>query len=112
MIETTPRVRLRDIKPYRLPGSLDELRGPAHGRIRLRHAVRWAPGDGIVDLDEPGGVRMAYQALIAEGGETDQREGINAGLLVGSWPDLNLDPRVRRLWEERFPELAAVRHEQ
>lgn len=99
------RIRLRDIKPYFCPSSLDDLRGPYSGIIRLRHSVRWAPGDGTADLDTVGGTRMAYQALLAEGTVSDQIEGLNARKLIEVWHLLNLDPRVRDLWETRFPQL-------
>lgn len=57
----------------------------------------------MADLDTFGGVRVAYQALLAEGNAADQVMGLNARKLVEMWPFLNLDPRVRRLWESRFP---------
>ena len=46
------RVHLRDIKPYAVVDSLDELHGPAGGVVELSHHVLWAPGGGRVDLDE------------------------------------------------------------
>lgn len=66
--------------------------------------VRWQD-DGDVDVTEPGGARMAYQALLAEGTGEIQAELLNKATLVRLWPQLNLDARVRDLWESRFPEL-------
>lgn len=43
------KVRLRDIKPCYAPDSLADLHGPYSGKIKLRLAVLWAPGDGVVD---------------------------------------------------------------
>lgn len=99
-----PRRRFRDFKPYDIVDSLDELRGPASGTIRLPHWVRWQ-ADGDVDIDDPGGLRMAYQALLSEGTSEIQEQLLNRHLLTGVWPRLNLDDRVRDLWESRFVEL-------
>ncbi len=102
MAASPRRIRLRDVKPYACPDSLSDLQGPYSGVIRLPHTVRWV-GEGMADLDTFGGVRVAYQALLAEGNVADQVMGLNARKLVEMWPFLNLDPRVRRLWESRFP---------
>ncbi|MFT9278543.1 MAG: hypothetical protein ABF532_09040 [Bifidobacterium sp.] len=104
MAETTRRVRFRDIKPYDVPNSLEELNGPYDGVVKLRHSVLWV-GDGNVDVSTIDGTCMAYQALLAEGQVSDQEAGLNARKLVEVWPELSLDRRVRDLWESRFPEL-------
>ncbi|MBE6477727.1 MAG: transcriptional regulator [Propionibacteriaceae bacterium] len=106
MAETTGRrVRLRDTKPYEAPDSLDELRGPHDGTIDLPHAVRWQPDRFAVNVNEPGWRRMAYQALLAEGTAEEQRRLVNRTRLIETWPILTMDPRLRELWEDRFPEL-------
>jgi hypothetical protein len=99
------RRRFRDIKPYSVPSSLEDLRGPASGEVTLRHSVLWAPGDGRVNLDTHGGTLMAYQALLAEGNEEDQIALLNKKRLIDFWSRLHLDPRIRDLWESRFPQL-------
>ena len=99
------RVFFRDVKPYEAPVDLAQLRGPAGGVIELSHSVLWAPGGGDVDLDEPGAIHMAYQALLSEGTVADQIAGLNRARLVEVWPELMLPRRVRVLWETRFPEL-------
>ena len=101
------RVRFRDIKPYAVVASLDELRGPEAGVIHLPHRARWQD-DKDVDISDLGGARMAYQALLAEGDEAVQAELLNRNVLQRLWPQLHLDQRVRDLWESRFPELAVV----
>lgn len=98
------RVRFRDLKPYDVVASLDELRGPARGAISLPRWVRWQ-ADGDVDVDDPGGLRMAYQALLSEGTAEVQTRLLNKLLLIAVWPELSLDSRVRDLWESRFVEL-------
>lgn len=98
------RARFRDLKPYDVVASLDELRGPARGPISLPRWVRWQ-ADGDVDVDDPGGLRMAYQALLSEGTAEVQARLLNKQLLITVWPSLSLDSRVRDLWESRFLEL-------
>lgn len=107
--ETAARVRLRDIKPYDAPASLDELCGPYDGTINLPHSVRWQPDRIDVDVSNPGWRRMAYQALLAEGTVDQQRRLMNRDRLIEAWSTLNTDPRVRDLWEGRFPLLRTVR---
>lgn len=102
---TTRHVRFRDIKPYEAPSSLDELRGPHDGVIDLPHAVRWQADRIGIDVGAVGWRRMAYQALLAEGTLEEQRRLVNRDRLIETWPILNMDPRVRELWEGRFPEL-------
>jgi hypothetical protein len=99
-----PRIRFRDLKPYEIVDSLDDLRGPATGTIHLPKWVRWQD-DGDVDIEDPGGVRMAYQALLAEGTSEIQAQLLNRGLLIAAWSDLSLDSHVRELWEGKFSEL-------
>jgi hypothetical protein len=102
-----PRQRFRDLKPYEVVDSLDDLQGPAAGSVHLPRWVRWQ-ADGEVDIDDPGGLRMAYQALLSEGTSEIQAQLLNRRLLTIVWPTLNLDNRVRDLWEGRFVELRSV----
>lgn len=99
------RVYFRDVKPYHAPESLADLRGPAGGRVFLPKTVWWAPGDGWIDIDEPGGTSLAYRVVITEGQSENQIEVLNATRLKKVWGDLVLPERVRVLWETRFSEL-------
>ena len=99
------RVHFRDVKPYAVVDSLDLLRGPAGGAVELSHSVLWAPGGGRVDLDEPGGTSLAYQAVLAEGDVEALMQVLNRSRLIAAWPQLMLPQRLRRLWEARFSEL-------
>lgn len=101
------RVFFRDIKPYAVPESLEDLRGPAGGVVELPHSVLWAPGDGRVDLDVEGGIGLAYRAVVAEGTVEDQVRIVNRDRLITVWSELLLPRRARELWEARFPELSA-----
>lgn len=102
---TTGRVRLRDIKPYDTPDSLDELRGPATGLVQLPIGVRWVPGSRSYDVGREDTGRLVYQAVLAEGLVDEQRRLLNRDRLLELWPILNLDKRIVQMWEGRFPEL-------
>lgn len=101
-------VRFRDIKPYDVPASLDQLTGPASGVVTLPLRLRWVPGARSYDVGELGGARVVYQAVITEGTMDDQRRYLNRDRLVSVWPELNLDQRVVSLWEGRFRELCGL----
>lgn len=109
MTETTAsHVRFRDIKPYDAPASLDELRGPAAGTVTLPLRVRWVPGDRTYDVGNEPQAQIIYQAVLAEGTVEDQRRFLNRSRLIELWSSLNLDQRVVRLWEGRFPQLRGL----
>ena len=42
---TQGRVYFRDVKPYAVVDSLDQLHGPAGGVVDLSHSVLWAPAE-------------------------------------------------------------------
>ena len=56
------RIRFRDIKPYCVVTSLDDLRGPERGVIHLPHWVRWQD-DKDVDISDLGGARCRRSFL-------------------------------------------------
>ncbi len=99
------RVFFRDVKPYAVVDTLAALRGPAGGMVRLPHWVLWTPGGQDVDLDTPGGVGLAYRAVLAEGSVDDIVRVVNRDRLIQVWDTLLLPRRVRSLWEARFAEL-------
>jgi hypothetical protein len=103
-VAVSRKVRVQDVKPYDAPTSLDELHGPRTGTIELPGWVYWGPNP-TVDLGADWGVIKAYQAAIQEGTATDQVQILNRDLLTTIWPQLRMPPRVRQLWEIRFPEL-------
>ena len=105
LVVSDDRVFYGDVKPCCAPDSLADLQGPDGGVVTLPSDVLWAPGGGVVDLDEPGGTEVAYQALLQEGTAEQQVRFLHRGRLVRVWPALALPPRVRALWESRFSEL-------
>lgn len=99
------RVRFRDIKPYDVPESLDELHGPLDGIVSLPQSVYWQADRFNIDLSRPGKIEMVYQNVLAEGLLEDICRFVNADHLRRVWRNLRLDRRLRQMWEERFPEL-------
>lgn len=101
------RVFFRDIKPYDVPDSLDDLRGPDGGVIVLPFGVDPVPGGRSVDLDEDGLTGMAYEAILQEGTTEEIVALVNRDRLRRVWAELVLPTRARDVWEGRFPELAS-----
>lgn len=88
-----------------LPDSLDDLRGPRTGTVELPNRLLWnasRPFD-LVDEDR---LRSMIRTVLREAStQDDLREYVDRESLVRLWPGLGLPERIRRTWEERFPEL-------
>ena len=96
-----------DRKPYVIPDDLGELRGPTPGTVTLPHHLDWS-GRAAYDLDRPARLASMYKVVLNEAASVeDLRTWLDRAALVEAWPTLWLPPRVRELWETRFPELAA-----
>jgi len=65
----------------RLPDSLDDLAGPAHGTVQLPLHIAW-PGMTEFDLDRPKHCAMMYHIVLTEG---------------------QLGRIIRDVWESAFP---------
>jgi hypothetical protein len=98
------KVFYRDTKPYHTPRSLTSLKGPSRGLLAIPHSVFWSP-ERSVNLDVPGGIPMAYQAILSEGTSEEQESLLNEDVLCRYWDELVLPVRIRTLWETRFPAL-------
>jgi hypothetical protein len=96
--------RIADTKVYHVPDSLDDLRGPATGVLRLPLSLFWGPVHSF-DIGDDGLAQIVYQAVINEGTKEDLSTYLNRNLLIDLWPRLSLPWRVYDLWESRFPEL-------
>ncbi|MEU3407684.1 hypothetical protein ABZ766_27575 [Streptomyces sp. NPDC006670] len=91
----------------RLPATLEELAGPAHGTVGLPLHVAWS-GLRTYDLDRPR-LRMGlYRTVLAEGQHEDLVKLLNRDLLIAQWPILRtlVSRHIRQVWEEAFPELS------
>jgi hypothetical protein len=96
-------------KPYVVAEQLDELCGPTAGTITLPAHLDWS-GNGTYDLGKPARVASMYRSVLNEAGSAeDLRAWLDARLLAHLWPSLWLPTALRRLWEDRFPELSALR---
>jgi hypothetical protein len=98
-----------DRKPYVVADDLGDLRGPTHGMVTLPHHLDWS-GRASYDLDRPTRRASMYKVVLNEAGSVeDLRNWLDRHALMDVWPTLWLPPRLRELWETRFPELAARR---
>ncbi|MFF8550822.1 hypothetical protein ACF07Z_28595 [Streptomyces albidoflavus] len=90
----------------RLPGSLDELRGPMHGVVELPLTVAWS-GLRSFDLDRPRLRISLYRTVLSEGMREDLCRFLDADLLIELWPTLRtlIGTAVRDAGEGAFPEL-------
>ena len=89
----------------RFEQALEELQGPDHGTVELPVSVHWGPKSTFrVDSSEV----LAHYAYVLNAGTIDDlRTILNRTVLEQSWAALLLPARCRRLWEEKFPQLAA-----
>ena len=98
-----------DRKPYVVADDLHDLRGPTEGTVTLPHHLDWS-GRAAYDLDRPARRATMYRVVLNEATSVeDLRTWLDRQALIEVWPLLWLPPRLRELWEARFPELAARR---
>jgi hypothetical protein len=96
-------------KPYVVAEDLGALRGPTQGSVTLPHHLDWS-GRAVYDLDRPARMASLYKTVLNEASSAqDLTEWLDGRVLIELWPTLWLPPRLRALWESRFPELAARR---
>jgi hypothetical protein len=95
-------------RPYLLPETLAELAGPVTGVIQLPLRLDWSERTEF-HLDDPAERNVMYERVIREAMRVeDLRSYLNAGVLRHVWGRLFLPARVRRSWEDRFPDLRLV----
>lgn len=92
-------------RPYLLPETLGELVGPLSGAVRLPSRLDWSE-HAEFHLDNPAERNVMYERVIREATQVDDlRSYLNGEVLQEVWRILFLPIRVRRTWEERFPDL-------
>lgn len=101
------RLRYVDVRPYTIPSRLAQLTGPTDGRIDLPRSLAWGPRRTF-DLDDDEQRRMLYELVVQEAStDAELATYLNRSVLIEVWPRLTLPAPCRRVWQERFPELAA-----
>jgi hypothetical protein len=96
-------------KPYVVAERLEELCGPTQGTITLPPHLDWS-GNATYDLGKPARLASMYRSVLNEAGSAeDLRAWLDARLLAQLWPTLWLPGALRRVWEEHFPHLGALR---
>ncbi len=74
----------------RMPSSLDDLKGPATGRVELPLHVAWS-GRRVYDVGQDDQRLVLYALLLAEAQREDLERFVHRESLVSMWP------RLRRL---------------
>lgn len=92
-------------RPYLLPDTLGELVGPVTGVVQLPLRLDWSERADF-HLDNRAERNVMYERVIREATRVDDlRSYLNETILRQVWRQLFLPMRVRRSWEERFPDL-------
>lgn len=105
------RIRFREIKPYEVVDSLDDLIGPKHGKLTLPVRVFWSGTRDTFDFDNDSQRRQAYQAILSNGRIEHQIAFLHRERLIDDWPKLALDNRVVDLWSSHHPDLAQIKRD-
>ena len=102
----TEQRRYADHRPYPdPPGRLTDLTGPTSGVVELPITIDWGPKRRY-DLGADADRRIVYERVLREAADAEEvGRYVNGAILVEVWPRLWLPQRVRRAWEQRFPEL-------
>lgn len=91
-----------------MPDSLDDLAGPSNGVVRLPADLAWS-GRTSFDLADPAERYLCYMTVLTAAVAPEHyTRWLNADVLRSEWPHLRLPRRLRSLWQDRFPELAAA----
>jgi hypothetical protein len=87
----------------RLPGRIDDLKGPARGVVMLPMHLSW-PGMRECDVSDDRTRRSMYGMLLSQGQRNDIVRFVNPALLAEDWPVIagSLDPKLRRWCERQF----------
>jgi hypothetical protein len=101
-----PGSRYQDQRRYLVPASLEELRGPTHGTVRLDPWLDWS-GSPEYDLNDEGDLLVMYQTVLNEAASPDDlRRWLDPRTLRRLWSKLWLPGRLRTAWEDRFRDLS------
>jgi len=98
--------RYGDHRPYPdPPAHLADLTGPTDGLIELPITIDWGP-KRVYDMGRDAERRIVYERVLREAATPEEvARYVNGAVLVAMWSQLFLPQRIRRVWEQRFPEL-------
>ncbi|WP_174375380.1 hypothetical protein [Nocardia higoensis] len=89
-----------------VPDDLRLLTGPTVGVVHLPVHLDWS-GRAAYDLDCPGRIVDLYRTVINEAVDpADLHTYLDAATLRQLWSHIWLQAGIRRVWEDRLPELA------
>jgi hypothetical protein len=95
----------RYAKPIVIAESLEALRGPAAGSVKLPRHLDWT-GSALYDLDDPARLIDCYRTVLIEATKpADLHDYLDRATLAKLWPTLWLPLELRQAWEQRFPAL-------
>lgn len=102
----------RDGEPYSpffvVADSLSDLCGPSSGEVVLPTRLLWNPSRPF-DLADEDRLRSMIRIVLREARtQDDLSQYVDRDSLVRLWPELGLPNRIRRAWEDRFPELGGA----
>ena len=102
---STSAARASYDRPYAVPATLAELRGPTGGVVVLPLSLAWT-GRRRFDLARPADLARMYKVVLHEARDVDDiRRFLNRDLLVEHWDEIRAGRTVRALWESRFSDL-------
>lgn len=92
--------------PYVTPDSLDDLRGPTSGVVTVGPHIDTSLNP-VYELGDRDRLLNLYTRVVRSGFVADHKKFLDQQMLLKLWPALNLPVRCRKIWEQKFPELAA-----
>jgi hypothetical protein len=97
-------------RPVLVVSSLESLRGPASGQVRLPRRVFWSGSEdaGVFDLGIPADLESFYRTVIREARLAEDLTGnLDGATLIALWPRLvlRMPGPVRRAWETQHDQL-------
>lgn len=90
------------VRDVELPASLDELRGPTRGVVRLPLRIYWSGPDPEAvewEVDTARGRCSLYEVVLREGGLDDVRRLVDGATLVELWGELYLPAWLHAAWQ-------------
>jgi hypothetical protein len=89
--------------------NLEDLRGPAEGKVELPLRLFWSGASRTFDLDDPGTRQWVYETVLQEASRPeDLTTLLDGSTLIALWPTLFVPRGVRRAWEDEHPALRAA----